>query len=104
MPVRARSYPARPLSADPPVIAYVSVSDVSRSEPEAVPVALLKLSSPEVSVKEKPARAARLVASSAPLMVAVSVWVEFALPSDTDRVKFSLTLVFAPSIALSSGT
>ena len=67
-------------------------------------MALLKLSSAELSVKEMPVSVARLVASSAPLMVAVRVWVELALPSETERVKSSLTLVFVPSIALSSGT
>ena len=70
----------------------------------AVPVALLKLSFAEVSVKEKPDRAARLGASSAPLMLVVSVWVALAAPSLTASVKLSLTLVFAPSMALSSGT
>ena len=59
------------------------MSPLSRSLPAAVPVALLKLSFAEVSVKEKPDRAARLGASSAPLMLVVSVWVALAAPSLT---------------------
>ena len=80
------------------------MSAASRSVPVAAPVALLKLSSTELSVKEKPDRAARLGASSAPLMLVVSVWVALAEPSLTASVKLSLTLAFVPSMALSFGT
>ena len=70
----------------------------------AVPVALLKLSFADVSVKVKPDRVARLGVSSAPLMLAVNVCEALVLPSVTARVKSSVALVFVPSIALSSGT
>ena len=85
-------------------MAYVSVSPLSRSEPEAVPVTLLKLSSPELSVKEKPVSVARLGVSFTPAILAVRVCVAVPVPSVTDRVKSSVALVFVPSIALSSGT
>ena len=70
----------------------------------AVPVALLKLSFADVSVKVKPDKVARLGVSSAPLMLAVNVCEALVLPSVTARVKLSEVLDFSASMALSSGT
>ena len=85
-------------------MAYARVSAVSRSVAVTLLVVVEKLSSAVVSVTVMPVSAATLRLSSEPLMLAVSLWETLVVPSVTATMKSSPTLVFAPSMALSSGT
>ena len=54
-------------------------------------------------MKEMLLRLASTGVSFTPPMVAVNVWLAFAVPSDTLSVKLSVWLAVAPSMALSVG-